>query len=264
MKIRKWILVVLIPVVCLDGVIGAIVAGLSDARIGSLTMIALVILEWLGWITWQIIAIRRRDKESNFLDKPLKITFTRRNCQKVDSDFLRWPQCAIMFWVLVPPKGEGLRNSPSNRYLLAHNTGSDKSSHPLYWNVFSLRHNSNDQAWLVGIANSKGEGDWKAISVPDGLEAGWHHFMITWDRWRPLLVLSIDAGKGGSNHCTTMLSSWPEGFSPTVSVGSWVPDYEVHYCETEICHLSIVNAYVTPSHPIVKRHLLKKPRPERT
>lgn len=57
-----------------------------------------------------------------FADKPVKISASRKNLFSIPSDFLQWEKCAVVLWVNVPPKGQGVRNTDSNRYIIAHMT----------------------------------------------------------------------------------------------------------------------------------------------
>jgi len=195
-----------------------------------------------------------------FLDEPVSISSSRKNQLRIDGDFLLWEKCTIMLWVLVPPKGEGLRKAPNNRYILAHNTGQvDDGDYSRYYNQFCLRYSLKNQ-WQVVFSNDKGKYEGSNPTIDDGLVPGWHHFLISWDISRPKLLFAIDGLKSGSDIMTTSFSGWPQKISGKISVGAWTTDYAGHYCETKLFHLVVVDKYLEQTDSLVKEHLEKAPQ----
>lgn len=115
------------------GTAGAIVAGFVGQRAGSVIMLALLVFVWQVWLTVEIVILRKalafRGTQQNirprlsYLRDSLIISSARMNPLKISGEFLLWSECTVMLWVQVSPKGQGLRDSPNNRYLLAHHTG---------------------------------------------------------------------------------------------------------------------------------------------
>lgn len=94
-----------------------------------------------------------------FINKPIEITATKKNEYNLKNDFIFWKKCSIMFWIYVPPKGEKLRNSPSNRYIFAYHNGATKPNHirTSFFNQFTIRHNSVHEKWDIAISDSSAE-----------------------------------------------------------------------------------------------------------
>jgi hypothetical protein len=132
------------------------------------------------------------------------------NPLKISAEFLLWSECTVMLWVQVSPKGQGLRDSPHNRYLLAHHTGQGEVKlGETYKNQFVLRHSSMRHRWEFLTSNGSARYG-NSLVAKDGLEPGWHHFLISWDRTRPRTVLLIDGGSGGSDVSNAPFERWPE------------------------------------------------------
>lgn len=260
----------ILAIVALIDFLGAIIAGLLGARNASFIMIGLLLLAWLLWLTNEVVNIRSTlslRKEAvepplikYFTKDPLLISSEKKNRFKIDADFLLWEQCTLMLWVLVPPKGQGLRNSPSNRYILAHNTGENEKKKENYFNQFVLRHSISRNNWNISISNNKAQYPPKRISIKDGLEPGWHHFFISWDRTKPKLLFAIDGGKGGNDLSTSCFAYWPERAAENMSVGAWPNDLECHYCKTKLFKLVIYDHYLDINSDPSKEHLSHKPR----
>ena len=193
-----------------------------------------------------------KSKTNHPIDEPVLITAEDKNRIRIESDFLLWKKCTILIWVYVPPKGEGLRNSPSNKYIFGHITGTADEKNYLYYNQFCLRHSSSRDRWEVQFSNAKSEYPDKYLIIGDGLNTGWHQFVITWDSQK--ISLMIDAGKGGSDLSNSYLEYWPSKAGHNVTVGGWAIDWDGHYCETRLAHLWISQSYSDSSSKIVKAH----------
>jgi len=145
------------------GFAGAIVAGFLGQRVSSLVMLGLLFLIWQMWLTIEIIALRKTlaspaKQESAiarrwYLDDSLLVSSEKLNPLKISADFFLWPKCTVMLWVLIPPKGRGLRDSPNNRYLFAHHTGKTNEERDAYKNQFALRHSSTHHRWEFLTSN---------------------------------------------------------------------------------------------------------------
>ena len=250
--------------------IGAIIAGFLGAKNAALIMIGLLLFFWLLWLTIEVVSIRSKlslkSKETEhpswqyFIKEPMLISSDKKNRFKIEPDFLLWEQCTLMLWVLVPPKGQGLRDSPSNRYILAHYTGTSDGKKQTYINQFALRHTKSRNHWNISISNNKAQYISKRISIQDGLEPGWHHFFIAWDRSEPKLLFAIDGGKSGNDISKNCFAYWPERTAEKMSVGAWPNDWEGHYCETKIYQLLIYDRYLDINSEPSKEHLKHKPR----
>lgn len=188
------------------------------------------------------------------LDEPVLITAKNQNRCRVESDFLLWSQCTILIWVYVPPKGEGLRNSPSNKYIFGHITGTADEQNYLYYNQFCLRHSSPRGRWEVQFSNEKAKYPDKYLVIGDGLATGWHQFVITWDSHAEKIAFMIDAGKNGSDLSNSYIDYWPSKVGYNVTVGGWAIDWDGHFCETQLGHLWIAKKYSEATSEIVKAH----------
>lgn len=259
---------ILLAVIAIIDFVGAILAGLLGQDTASLVMIGLLPLLWVTWVTREVVLLRkgvialreeasvqreepkpvsRPTNERHLLEDPLWISSVRKNQQKINSDFLGWDQCTLMIWVLVPKRGNSLRNAPDNRYLLAHQTEGISD-----FNRFALLYSSSNR-WEVQFSNNKAESN--QLRIDDGLDQGWHHFLIAWDRTRPDLVFLIDGRVGGSDRSKSYLPCWPERLGDFITVGAWVSAYDTSYCETNLFGLWILDRFLEPTDPIVKEHL---------
>jgi hypothetical protein len=199
-----------------------------------------------------------RPRESLF-QGPQFISAAVKDQPKISASFVRWQQCTIVAWVLVPLKGQGLRGGPTYRYLLSHRThqlekGKDS-------NVFALRYYPpEDNQWGIWISNEQAEHN--HLTISDRLEPGWHHFLIAWDHSVPRLVFLIDGGSQGSNCTSSYRTCWPARHTNDAFVGSWVappPPFANSYCETRLSHLLLFDSYLTPEDPVIRDHLERKP-----
>ncbi len=251
------------------GTLGAIVSGFTGQYVASLVMLTSVVVGWLLWLTVEVVSLRDpRKKEPQTdvtsavfseLDEPLSISADRQNRKKIDGGFLLWPECTLSLWVSVPPKGEGLRSSPSNRYLLSHHTGGgDKKD--TYRNQFALRHASSRDRWEVQTSNSEAEYG-RQLIVKDGLNPGWHHFVVAWDRSAERQSFFVDRGTAGNDIVRGDFKRWPQQVDDTVVVGGWVSGWHGHYCQTEIAHLSVFDRYLAAGSPEIRAEISRKPSP---
>lgn len=193
-----------------------------------------------------------------YFPEPRLISSDKKNQRKIDSQFLFWEKCTIMMWVLVPPEGEGLRDSPDYRFLLGHHTGRIEDRYA-YYNQFSLHRNS-ENAWEVTFSNNEGEYTSSPLLIADRLDTGWHHFLVAWDRssHNSELVFAIDGGR--RNDISKSTDCWPERLEDKVCVGAWMNDWHGNYCETKLYQLLIFDDFLEVTDSATKKHLKQKPR----
>lgn len=250
------------------GTAGAIVAGFAGQRVASVVMLAVVVLSWQAWLTVEVVALRKArsvaqteypnlQRRRSHINAPLEISASSLNALKINADFLLWPECCVMLWVLVPPKGEGLRDSPSNRYLLAHHTGQVEGTEK-FRNQFALRHSSTRRSWECETSNNMAEYG-PSLAATDGLESGWHHFLISWSRAQPKRILLIDGGRAGSDVSSAAMVNWPER-AGKLFIGTWVSEWHEHFCETKIASLRVVDRFLSADDTEVHDHLQLKMR----
>jgi len=244
--------------------IGAIISGFLGNRFASWVMLAMLLVLWQLWLTTEVLLLRKErtpprptlpSRALRYLDQPTLIAASKMNPVKIESSFILWSECTVMLWVLVPPKGMGLRDSPSNRYLLAHHTG-DAEAKNAYKNQFCLRH-SGSARWEFQCSNEKAEYG-RALTITDGLEPGWHHLMVAWDRSVLRQVFVIDGGEGGNDLSQSSFESWPQRLAAKVYVGTWVSEWHGHFAETKLYDLVVLNRFVTSGDLDVKEHLARK------
>jgi len=250
------------------GTVGAIVAGFLGQRLSSLVMLGLFFMAWQIWLTIEVIALRKIGvspaKQASatarrwYLDDSLFVSSEKLNPLKISADFLLWPKCTVMLWVWVPPKGKGLRDSPNNRYLFAHHTGKTDDDRDAYKNQFVLRHSRSHNRWEFLTSNGSAEYG-NSLNAKDGLEPGWHHFLIAWDRPRSKTIFLIDGASGGSDVSNVSFRHWPEE-GDKLFVGTWVSEWEGHFCETKLLQLRIFDDFLTGNDTPVQEQLLLKPR----
>lgn len=190
------------------------------------------------------------------LHEPTKVVFPKEI--RVDSVFLRWPECSILLWVDVPPKGERLRHTTGDhsRYLLSHQRGGWNKENLQWGNMFSLRYSHGGQ-WQVVISNTEAEGLILRLGNSDPLSSGWHHFHISWDVRKQELVAWIDGGTVARVLAKSFQGNWPENFAPTVAVGAFSMtdnDYRDYYCDTVLYKLVITPEALAPNHALVTEH----------
>lgn len=255
--------------------VGAVVAGLLGQRTASLIMMGAAAVAWAIWVSVEIERLRRAVAKAQAAAEPAKpdgigyrrhdemdapglFSFQKKNATPWRTDFIHWPRCTVMLWVKVSSMDGLLRGSPDNRYLLAYCTGSSSvQGETRYYNVFSLLYVGQSKTWRVWVTNSAG--DTSSLSTPDALDSRWHHFLIAWDRDRPITSFWIDGklkDKSDQSLC------WPE-YSPesagALYIGSWKPKDKEHYCETELCHLAVIDRYLEPGDQVVGHHLSLTP-----
>lgn len=208
----------------------------------------------------QYRSLYKTSSKSYFQKEPQLITSSNMNRLKIESGFLLWEKCTLVMWVLVPPKGQGFRDSPSNRYLLAHHTGNADEKGIRFHNQFCVRHSSTRKRWEVTFSDNNAEYTSAPLAIADGVTTGWHHFMISWDRNKPRIEFKIDDGKSGNDFANS-LSNWPEKAVDNASVGAWMSDWGGHYCETQIYQFLIFDDYLESTDSVIRQHINNKPRP---
>lgn len=229
--------------------IGAIVSGLLGGYTASVVMVILAIAT--GIIALYKNLFRENACKLECMHKELEISSTKRNHQHVNSSFLDWEQCILMLWVLVPPSGQGLRNALHFRYLLAHQTNDPQESQN--YNMFSLRY-TPDNNWEVTFTNNRAEYPPEPLRIRDGLQPGWHRFLISWNRSKPEIVFRIDEGQGGDSRSSSYLPYWLKNRADSVIIGAWVSQYEDSYCETTLYKLWICDRPLESLSSVLKRH----------
>jgi hypothetical protein len=197
-----------------------------------------------------------------FSDKPFEIIYKKRNCRKINSEFILWDKCTIMFWIYIPPKNEGIRNSPSNRYILSHYTGvvNPKDSYTTFYNQFCLRHNTKNK-WSIAVSNNQAEYI-KPITLDDELLVGWHHFFVAWNTLENELKFLIRDRNGEvriEDVFDNCFDHWVEKLHNKVTVGAWQKPSECHYCEAKLYNFLIICEYLNERSRNFKRHLENKP-----
>lgn len=202
--------------------------------------------------------------EPIYTDKPVLITAKNANKKTISSEFIFWDKCSILIWVKIPKQNEGIRNSPANKYVLAHHNGAvnNKDSHTQYFNEFTLRHDTSNH-WNISVSDSNANYIDK-ISLPDNLNEGWHHFFITWDKIKKDLVFqirTITSDLKESQVFPDRFKFWTEytNEEKSVTVGAYQSNYAGHYCETELFNLTIYNSFLTDKDSQFKDHISRKP-----
>jgi hypothetical protein len=199
---------------------------------------------------------------SLFTDKPFYVNSKKKNRRKMSCDFLFWDSCTIMIWVKIPPKGEGLRNSPSNRYIMGHHTGAVNihDNHTKFYNQFCLRHNTKNK-WSIAISNNQAQYS-SPITLEDNLRVGWHHFFITWNTVDNVLKFVI-RNKSGEVQAEDLFNNcfdfWVEKLNNTVTIGTWQGNYEGHYCETNLFNLIVYEDYLNENSKKFRSHIRNIP-----
>jgi hypothetical protein len=247
MKDRLNLIASVVGIIGFVGTLASWFFGSSVALVVSLILLALAIF----------IAILQRKRTKiaveKILDTDIWVSASRRNRLCIDSSFLARDGGTLLFWLLVPRKGEGLRQAPDNRYVFSHHTGEDDGS--AYPNAFFLRY-SSDSTWDFCISNPDGEmpNDLGNYCLADGLSPDWHHFHITWDHSIPRLQLLIDSGKSISFTSRTYLPYWPREFASCVYFGAWTTDYPESYVETKFRKIWVCDKHLGFRQPIVVDH----------
>jgi hypothetical protein len=165
--------------------------------------------------------------------------------EQINSYFLNYDECTILINVWVPKQNTGIRNTKTERYIFGHReTVNDKEV-----NRFGLRY-ANNRCWEVIFSNRID--DSCCVSRGDGLQVGWHQFMITWDKSKPQLDFLIDQGSRETS--ISFLENWPEHLGETVCVGAWTSSDDDSFAETKLADLWIVNKHLRSSDSLVTEH----------
>lgn len=195
----------------------------------------------------------------DYLEEPVEITATRKNHTTIDSRCLLWDQCTIALWVFVPIRGKGLRNSPHNRYILAHHTGRAATRQEAYCNQFCLRHTSADGGyWSFTVSDNTPNYTPSPIRIDDYIGSGWHHFILAWSRSLHKARLQVDCGAGGEE--SVDLPLWPDRDAGSITIGTWVTPWHGHYCETRLSRLLMCDQFLDPSDSSIRKHLSARPK----
>ena len=251
------------------GFIGAVVAGLWGAAIASQLMIGFAFVYIFGYLILKVITLTKENKtlrqsitpkDSDIevlkcFDDPTWISSERKNQVPISSEFLKYDRCTILFNVLLPLKGEGLRNAPHNKYLIAHRFGKAGDQDA---NVFGVKY-SGRNTWEITFSNNKGENVKRYLRIADELENGWHQFVISWNRNKPEIlfqIIGISNNSKWTDRLENYLNNWPEKFDQSAFVGCWSSQtpYADSYIETKIANFWICNDYLGINHPIVIDH----------
>jgi hypothetical protein len=234
--------------------IGTLTSWATDNTTALIISIALFILSISAML---IISIRGNQqpiiKIEKIQEEDLWISANRSNRLCVDSSFLSRDEGTLLFWILVPGRGEGLRDAPHNRYLISHQTGETSDIHQ---NAFFLRY-SSESTWDFCFSNPNGivPNDSGRYRQADTLTHGWHHVQISWNHSKPILLLLFDSGRGVNITSNNYLPYWPRKFDKCVYFGAWVSNYPDSYIETKLRQLWIVDGYLDAAHPEVARHI---------
>jgi len=247
------------------GFIGAVVAGLWGAVIASKLMIVLAILYVIAYLAFKVWQLSKENKTlktalarkkvdpvmQQYFDESIWISSERKNKQPIPANFIQWDECTLMVWVYIPPLGDGVRDGNKNRCLFSHTTGHNDAW--ANFNGFTLRHNEHNQ-WHFSFSNSKARYASKPLLIEDSLDAGWHHFLLQWNKFIPELKLLIDKGVRGSARSNTFLSYWPEKNAENITVGAWENGDSNSYCETKLLSLWVCNKYLSMDDDMLRTH----------
>ncbi len=153
------------------------------------------------------------------------------------SSILRAVRGGISIWVYLDPFGNGIRRLVNNRYILSHDTNSGlHTEDDRYLNVFSLSRGPKSydppegHYWKIWITNGEGE-SWSAKYRDSiDLQVGWHHFLVRWDKGKPLIELLID-GLTVIEY-PDYLNCWPTEYTTNLLIGTWTSGWKDHYVDT--------------------------------
>ena len=108
--------------------------------------------------------------------------------------------------------------------------------------------------WEVDFSNADGERlpEIQWLSLEDGLEEGWHQFMVSWDRRKPEIIFVIDGNRRTTS--SRFLNFWPVSFADSVTVGAWPTGYPESFVETKLSNLWVCNQALDENHQIVLEH----------
>lgn len=251
------------------GFFGAVIAGLWGAVIASQLMLGLAFAYIVGFLVLKVISLTKENKilrqsiapkDSEIevvrcFDEPTWISSERRNQVPISSEFLKYDRCTILFNILLPSKGEGLRTAPHNKYVVAHRFGKVGENDV---NVFGVKYSMRN-CWEITFSNNKGENVKKYLRIVDGQEPGWHQFVISWDRNKPEIqfqIIGISNNSRWADRLENYLNNWPERFDESALIGCWASQtpYADSYIETKIANFWICNDYLGINHSIVQEH----------
>lgn len=245
------------------GFFGTIIAGFLGDAFAAKIILWITIASVIVWLTAKVVSQGKELKAlksqgdtkfifKKYFDDTIMVMSRRSNQTQVSSEFLNWDRGTILINVLVPPIGHGLRPAPGNRYILGHindnNGGDDKER-----NFFGLRYSMRNK-WEVDFSNADGERlpEIQWLSLEDGLEEGWHQFMVSWDRRKPEIIFVIDGNRRTTS--SRFLNFWPVSFADSVTVGAWPTGYPESFVETKLSNLWVCNQALDENHQIVLEH----------
>lgn len=244
------------------GFIGAIVAGLWGVVIASQLMLSLGVVYIIAYLAVKSWLLSRENKKlhssikgntsfvvEKYFKESIWIGASRKNKQSIPAHFLRWNKCTILVWVYVHAEEVSLQGLAKDRYLISHSSNRSKGK-----NDFSFLFSQKNK-WSLNFSNNSTDQVIKSVSIDNGLTAGWHHFIIQWDRLRPELKVLIDEGESGVARTENFLANWPDKINDNVIVGSWVDGNKNTYCNTKLLGLWICSEYLSVNHEVVRSHL---------
>ena len=125
---------------------------------------------------------------------------------------------ALATWIRLPSAGEGLRGAGRvNRYVFAHATSLDAPWH----DAMALQYQGSPSAgggWRIWLGS--GTSHWSCPDDPNRWPAGWHHFLLSWDRARDRIGLAIDGREVVS--ASGMRLRWPTRLADGIHVSRWI------------------------------------------
>lgn len=187
--------------------------------------------------------------------EPELVTAKSATCPELRADFLLGRSATIVLGVLVQERGEGLRNTPEYRYVLAHSTG--RLTGWNFGNLFCVRYAGKHGAWQLLFTNQHGQG--KTLSIADSLPSGWHQLAVAWSPTGG--YMAWDNSKGmRETFDPGALSRWPQGIAPTVSLGCFHGGEGTalaahHFCETKLWKLKVYPTFLPVGHSVLEQHL---------
>lgn len=144
-------------------------------------------------------------------------------------------------WVYLHQFGQGIRHVENNRYIFghaSHHGGSREiEGNHKYFNVFALSNSPTRGGliWKVWVANDRGQSFNISAADAETYGEGWHHFVVRWDRHRPILELLIDGVRAAVSQSAEFNEHWPVRIEDTILVGTWPNRAPVHFINTLIC-----------------------------
>lgn len=120
----------------------------------------------------------------------------------------------LAMWVNVPDQWPESRTE--RHYLLAASANPADPAR-IYSGTLALRHEQRNGAPSWNFWTVTNDGSAHELSVPDTLAAGWHHFVIGWDRAAGQKTLAID----GERVASATNVALPESIGSNLELGRW-------------------------------------------